>query len=314
MNENKKFFSKIGFNYLILAIITPVFSFILASILLSINPRIMLDINMNMIISSIANYILPLPIIIVLMGFLESRTLDKNRITITKFIKYVAITITLMWIGNLIGVFIVQILGLILSNEIINPISEVIENSNILINLIIISIMAPIFEEFLFRKLLIDRTIRYGAKISILVSALMFALFHANLSQFFYAFLLGAFFSYVYINTGNIIYPMMLHGVVNFFGSVGSTIFNDAMTNFGTALNIQNVIYLGTIAVYATFLILSLIIGLYSIFTKYNKIEYNESKREIILEKPMQTAFLNIGMICFILYHVVSIILSFGVI
>lgn len=65
-------------------------------------------------------------------------------------------------------------------------------------NLALISIIGPIFEEILFRKILIDKTIKYGARISIIISALLFGLFHGNVNQFFYAFLMGG-FSHMFI-------------------------------------------------------------------------------------------------------------------
>ena len=64
-------------------------------------------------------------------------------------------------------------------------------------------IVGPIFEEWLFRKQLIDHTRKYGEKTAILLSGLAFGLFHMNLFQFFYAFLLGLMFGYVYTRTSS---------------------------------------------------------------------------------------------------------------
>ena len=83
----------------------------------------------------------------------------------------------------------------------------------------------------LFRKFLIDKTIKYGAKVSIILSAVLFALFHGNLNQFFYAFLIGGFFAYVYIKTGKITYSIILHAVVNLMGSVFSIILANTINN-----------------------------------------------------------------------------------
>ena len=46
----------------------------------------------------------------------------------------------------------------------------------------------------LFRRLLVDRMVKYGEATAVLFSGLMFALFHGNLNQFVYAFTLGVFF------------------------------------------------------------------------------------------------------------------------
>ncbi len=52
-------------------------------------------------------------------------------------------------------------------------------------------VMAPICEEILFRKILIDRIRLYGDKAAILVSSVVFGLSHGNFYQFFYAFGIG---------------------------------------------------------------------------------------------------------------------------
>lgn len=78
---------------------------------------------------------------------------------------------------------------------------------------------APIVEEMIFRKVLIDRIRKYGDRTAILISGLMFGLFHGNLSQFFYAAGLGMLFAFIYIRTGNIRNTITLHMMVNFWGS-----------------------------------------------------------------------------------------------
>ena len=44
-----------------------------------------------------------------------------------------------------------------------------------------------------------------------LFSGLMFGLFHGNLNQFVYAFVLGLCFGFIYVKTGNIRYTIGLH-------------------------------------------------------------------------------------------------------
>lgn len=314
MNEHKKIFSKIGFNYLLLALVPIIFQIILVNIISLWDVNLIKNINNQTILSAVTNYILILPIFIYLMKKIESTKITGRKIGIKKFFVYLCIALTLMWIGNMVGLIITTILGNTITNEIVNPIEELIQNSSIYINLIIISIIAPIFEELFFRKLLIDRTIKYGATLSILLSAFIFALFHGNLNQFFYAFLLGAFFAYVYTKTGNIIYTILLHAFVNFYGSVASTIFNLAKGNITHGITMANIGDITIVALYMITLIIVWIVGLYAIFTNYKKIELNDEKREIYLEKPVQTILLNVGMALFIIYHIFRILLSLNII
>ena len=48
----------------------------------------------------------------------------------------------------------------------------------------------------------------------------MFGIIHGNLYQFFYAFGLGALMGYVYCTYGKIIYPIIIHVVINTIGSI----------------------------------------------------------------------------------------------
>ncbi len=300
LNIHKKFFSKIGANYLILGIMAIIFQIILVNIISVINPGYLHDINIVTAISSLCNYILPFPIFYLLMKKLDSVELEKTNITVKKFILYTGITITLMWIGNLTGLIITMLLSGAMQSDIVNPVQELINSADIWINLLIISIFAPICEEILFRKFLIDRTIKYGAKVSIILSAVLFAFFHGNLNQFFYAFLMGGFFAYVYIRTGKITYTIILHAIVNFMGSVMSLILANSVTNIQITPNpVDALIILGYIALILSFLL----IGLYGL-TRIKKARFNGSKTQISLKNPFKTVYLNLGMILFILFFI----------
>lgn len=101
-------------------------------------------------------------------------------------------------------------------------------SSNVIIRIICIGILPAIFEELLFRKFLIDRTIRYGEFISCAMSGIMFGLWHGNFQQFFFAFFVGVLFSFVYIRTGNVIYTMIMHASMNL---VTSTVTIELLAN-----------------------------------------------------------------------------------
>ena len=201
LNSNEKYFSKIGINYLIYAASAIIIQIIAVTILKSANDTLLNDFNVITILTAISNYVLPFPILFYLMKKIDAHTLEKQNLSLKTFFLYLSITFTLMWIGNIIGLAITSALGIIFQTEITNPVQTLINSSDIWLNLILISVAGPIFEEIFFRKFLIDRTIKYGARVSIILSAVIFGFFHGNISQFFYAFLLGGFFAYVYIKT-----------------------------------------------------------------------------------------------------------------
>ena len=304
MNAHKKFFSKIGADYLILGILTIVIQIIIINIINVINPIYLNDFNVLTALSALCNYILPFPIFYWLMKRLPSKTLEKHSIDIKTLLKYIAITITLMWIGNMIGITITAILSGAMQSEIANPIHQLINNNDILINLLIISIIAPIFEELFFRKFLIDRTIKYGARVSIILSAALFGFFHGNINQFFYTFLMGGFFAYVYIKTGKITYPIILHSIINMIGSVLSLFIQSSISNLKTAINPMD---LGLLIIYFLIIFLSLLIGVWSLFN-YKQAKFNGEKTEINLKYPLNTVFVNYGMIIFIGFFIILMV------
>lgn len=305
MDIHKKFFSKIGFNYLIFGLVSLIIQIIVINIIGGVNHNILSDINILAIISSICNYILPFPLFFYLMRKIEKQNLEKQSLSLKKFLLYLAITFTLMWIGNLVGVAVTSLIGNLFQIDISNPVEYLINSSDIWLNLLLISIIGPIFEEIFFRKFLIDRTIKYGARVSIILSAVIFGFFHGNISQLFYAFLLGGFFAYVYIKTGKIIYTIALHIIVNLMGSVVS-LFVAESVNALTA-NTYGTIDLLIIILYFLIIVSALFAGILSLLM-FRKGKFNGSKTQIALKHPLRTSLLNPGMICFILFYILIIV------
>ena len=305
LNVDKKFFSKIGFYYLIFAISALIIQIILVNVINVTDRTLLANYNVLTILSAICNYVLPLPILYYLMNKIETNKLEKQNLSLKTFLLYLSITFTLMWMGNIIGLAITTAIGNIFQTEISNPVQTLINSSDIWLNLVLISVIGPIFEEIFFRKLLIDRTIKYGAWVSMILSALIFGLFHGNISQFFYAFLLGGFFAYVYIKTGKIIYTITLHIIVNLMGSVVSVFVVEKVNAI-----ISNTYGMGDLAIviiYVLIILTAILIGIIGL-SRYNKARFNGSKTQIALKNPLKTILINPGMTVLILFFVAEII------
>lgn len=79
-------------------------------------------------------------------------------------------------------------------------------------------VLGPIMEEFVFRGIILGGLLKsYSNKIAILLSTLIFAIFHLNLVQGMVAFLLGLLLGYVYIKTHSIYLCMLTHIINNTF-------------------------------------------------------------------------------------------------
>ena len=130
------------------------------------------------------------------------------------------ISILGMMAGNVVGGMLMGFINSLLSSPAVNALEGMVMDANAWMTVLFLCILTPIAEELTFRKLLIDRVAFFGDKTAIVISGLTFGLFHGNLYQFFYAFMLGMIFAWVYVRSGKLILPVILHGIINFLGSV----------------------------------------------------------------------------------------------
>ena len=121
-----------------------------------------------------------------------------------------------MYAGNLLGLALQGLLGsfLGLPRGILQA-EPAGGEGNPVIRALLLAFAAPVMEEFVFRRCVLRRLAPYGERGALLVSALLFALFHTSVSQVCYAFLLGLVFGYVYLKTGRLRYSLLLHMLIN---------------------------------------------------------------------------------------------------
>lgn len=87
---------------------------------------------------------------------------------------------------------------------------------NFFLMLLIVGILGPATEEFVFRGILFRGMNKFaGGIMAALVSGFMFGILHLNLNQFLYAFFLGLIFATVNYVTDSIIPSMVMHIVIN---------------------------------------------------------------------------------------------------
>lgn len=100
-------------------------------------------------------------------------------------------------------------------------------------NLLCVSVFAPVFEEWLCRGMVLrgllnarkaDGSRRTAPGWAIVISALFFAVIHANPWQAIPAFILGCLFGFIYYKTGSLRLTMLMHCVNNTFAVLCSRI------------------------------------------------------------------------------------------
>lgn len=268
------------------------------------------------LVGVITQYLVGVPLFLLMFRRIPVVEQSQSKLGGGNFWALLLMCFPVMYVGNIMGTF----LSGLLSGGTAQNVVETYVFEGGLLNLFTAVVLAPLVEEFIFRKQLLDRCSRYGEKTAMVFSALVFALFHMNLFQFFYAFGLGLMFAYVYLRTRRLRYPILMHMVVNFMGSavplwVVSNLDLEALSN----LNPQNLdqellaailpgllIYLCYMAVQFALVIAGVVIGI----LKRKSFVLQPAAEELPREGRAKTVYANVGFILFAILCVVVFILN----
>lgn len=182
------------------------------------------------LVQCVPSYVIGFPFFCLMLIGLPKKCPERRRMGGTNWIGFLAVSFMLMLAGQIIAAVMMQLMESLRGDEITNLISEYIDNSSPLMNLVVTALLAPVIEELMFRKLLIDRLLPYSQAFAVLTSGLLFGLIHGNFYQFFYAALLGGLFALVYVKTGRIGYTIGMHIIINFTGAFISDLLNGLLS------------------------------------------------------------------------------------
>lgn len=94
--------------------------------------------------------------------------------------------------------------------------SELLLNGNFIQLFLVLGVVVPLTEEMIYRGIVFNRIKKYlDVNKAILISALLFGMFHFNLMQGVYAFIIGVIMGQLYNKFDNILAPISLHMAVN---------------------------------------------------------------------------------------------------
>ena len=100
-------------------------------------------------------------------------------------------------------------------------VSDMITSNPLFVTIICAGILIPIVEEILFRGLIFNRIkCQYNFVAGLLISSLLFGIYHGNIVQGIYATLLGIFLGFAYHKTKSILIPIFIHMGGNTFVSI----------------------------------------------------------------------------------------------
>lgn len=244
MMTDKQRFSRIGFCYFALMLLTQLLAAVMQMVLYTFAPASLTESGwMTWIVSYIPLYIVAVPVFLWMMHRLVpdgGAQPGADRFPAGRWVRLVVLIFGLTYLCNYASL----LLTWVFTGQLANALGMAVSGSGWLPNLLFGVIIAPIGEEILFRWILWRKMGQYGDKAYILLGGVIFALFHGNLSQLLYAFFIGAIFCWVYARTGRLRYTMALHIGIN---AVGILLAPLALQN-QTALIILGVVILASIA------------------------------------------------------------------
>lgn len=295
--ENKKVFNRIGLAMLVSMILVNVIQIIFFNIIGKVNQDLLSSSWINYIALAISYYLIGFPVFyFMIKGLPEGEKREDKKLGVWEIVKFCFISYSLMYIFNFLTNIFIILISIFKGSEVVNPLQNIIEGSSLILTLIFVGILSPIIEEMMFRGIMLNKLRRYGDKVAIVTTALLFGLFHANFSQFFYATVLGLIFAYVTLKTGTIKYSIILHIFVNMMGSfIIPLIIGDG----------SNLVAYGCVL----FLVLLIsIVGLVLLIKDRKNISLLDGEVKLENGTAFKTIWINLGMILFTVICLVSMI------
>ena len=275
------------------------------------------------IVNIVAMYLIAFPIFMVLQIGFKRRKYKKDGMNASEFFSLIPISLLLMQIGDYIGTTLNSFISTIFDFNISNATIDTFENMPLWLSAIMVCVFAPIVEEFLFRRTVIGTLGRYGNIFAIVISAVAFGLFHGNLYQFFYSFLVGLILGYIFIKSGSWWLCVLMHAVMNFLGGVLPMFVEQITARYsllgklieeGKEVNrIEMSLEKTAIIIYGVFSLVLFILGLVLAVIYIVKKRYKlENSPEIAIPKKSvcKVVYSNVGTILFLTFCTFSMALS----
>lgn len=223
--------TRLGVAYSVMALLFLIVGYLGAMIIVRLVPDPTSAWWADWVLSIVPLYAVALPVLLLLIrpvttspydpvGQIGGVPVEKKPIRAGHWLLLFVVSAGCMYIGSLISTWLMDALSALTGRDYADILQSMTMDAPLWLVTLCTVVAAPIGEEFIFRKLLIDRTRRYGDIAAILLSASFFALFHRNVFQFFYTFFIGAVLAYAYTRFGKYWVCVSLHAACNFIGGV----------------------------------------------------------------------------------------------
>ncbi|MBQ7171956.1 MAG: CPBP family intramembrane metalloprotease [Clostridia bacterium] len=320
--EAKRAYSRVGIAFFALVAVSQFALALPVALLLFFFPSLGSEAWFNVLYSFIALYCVGLPVVLLCLIGAPKNEIVRRPFSFGGFVKIAVISLSVMNLLSFFSQWFVGLLENLLGTEISSPLDSSLETSGVWLYLLSAVVIAPVFEELLFRRILLTRLVRFGEWPAVLVGALIFSLVHGNFFQIFYAFAVGVLLGWLYLRTGKLLYPILLHFTVNFFGSVPGILLErftdtealEAFFEDPSAFSAEAFsALLPTLAAYGAYLIALgavMICGLVFLLLSFRRERLRLSLSPFPAKKTAKLALVNVGMILFLILSAVVILVS----
>ena len=219
----RRAFSRVGWAFIVLMVAANVGAAIVALTIQTFFPSLVDASWYSLVVGTLPMYVLGTALFALTLIGAPTRRPERSRIGFGGFFAFFVASFTLMIAGNLLGNGLMSALSQLLQYDFSFALEQAL-GAEVWLTALFLVVLAPLFEELIFRKLLIDRLLPHGEAGAVLVSALLFGLFHGNFYQFFYAAAVGALLALLYLRTGKWGLCALLHGLFNLIGGLVPTL------------------------------------------------------------------------------------------
>lgn len=280
MDSKKKSIEKIGFGIAIMFLISWIWT-------IFIRNKLNLTSIQNTIIGIIVLYVIGLCLFKLIIKNIPNYKIEKGKISLKELV--------LCFFLQFSSILVMSVLTVILSKITRNEIGGEIDALTPLM-LFQLLIFNPIIEEYVFRKLFADKLLKHGELLFMLTSSFCFSIVHGvslGIPQILYTFILGMIWSYVYIKSGNLLVPIILHSLSNLFGSV-------------IIQSLQSVSQIA-VSIYSMCIMLIGIVGIILFFSNKKKIKIDNDNK-LITKLALKDIFFNKGILFYIIITITMFI------
>lgn len=146
-------------------------------------------------------------------------------------------------------------------------------------------VIAPVFEEFVFRGVIQNALKPYGNGLAIFASGLLFGIFHGNFQQAFYTAAAGIALGYIANVTGSIVPTTIIHAIMNSLGGIMILLMNtDSVQRYvlngeKTDIPDRDMIWVAAYGIFMVCVMILIVIGFIAAVVKIKQIKRYKTKK-----------------------------------